>query len=97
MYKELYQRYLGPEVNPTVDCLGIARVIFCAYQYKYCDTSDGKESQVVCTFLCDTWLDRCPDETELYKKMCHNTRGERCSFAVPYAILLQVLLILTYL
>jgi hypothetical protein len=44
MYKALYKKYLEAEVKPTVDCLGIARVVFCAYQFKYCDTGDGKET-----------------------------------------------------
>lgn len=32
MYKELYKKYKsGSATAPSVDCLGIARTVFCAY------------------------------------------------------------------
>ena len=48
MYKELYKKYKsGSATAPSVDCLGIARTVFCAYQFNYCDPSTGKAADHV--------------------------------------------------
>ena len=41
MYTKLYTKWLaraGENDNPTNDCLGVARIIFCTYEYKYCNS-----------------------------------------------------------
>ena len=40
MYTSLFQKWQDrPQAtgDPTNDCLGVARIIFCTYQYKFCD------------------------------------------------------------
>ena len=49
-YTALYEKYLGKEIvghlnygskNPSLDCMGCARKVFCAYHFPFCrDTVD---------------------------------------------------------
>lgn len=46
MYTQLYTKWTQRATendDPTNDCLGVARIIFCTYQYKYCDEIDQTE------------------------------------------------------
>lgn len=48
MYTKLYQKWLVRATendDPTNDCLGVARIVFCTYQYKYCD--QGAQTDVI--------------------------------------------------
>ncbi len=39
MYTELYVKWrdrVSKDKNPTNNCLGVARIVFCAYKYPYC-------------------------------------------------------------
>jgi len=66
--------------NPTNDCLGIARFVMCAHQFRKCDVEYG-EKLPVCSFLCTLLKRRCPDETSYYEEICSDTTDENCSSA----------------
>ncbi len=56
LYTQLYwkwDKYGGQSSDPTNDCLGIARTIFCAYSFRYCNK--GVDEIAVCDFLCILW------------------------------------------
>jgi len=66
MYTELYLKWKNKaeeEINPSNDCLGIARNVICAHKYVYCEkygenrTNDGYRPGV-CQFLCKLWENR---------------------------------------
>lgn len=45
LYKALYEKWKDPDRGatgePTNDCLGIARIVFCAYKYPVCLNETG--------------------------------------------------------
>lgn len=84
-YYYMRDRYNSNEANkPSKDCLAIAREFFCAYSFPYCDSDDDPE-RGVCSFLCDIFESRCPDEdSSVY---CDNSENSRCSSGVALAAL----------
>ncbi|CAD8161076.1 unnamed protein product [Paramecium octaurelia] len=94
-YKKLYEDYKATGV-PNSDCLGIARYVFCAEQFKYCSSDDGNTDYEICSFLCVIWQNRCPDYSDIYDRVCANGGGENgiCSYAINYTFLLFFILFL---
>ena len=41
-------------------CLPISRQFYCANEFPKCQSTEVTESKL-CKFVCDLWLDRCPD------------------------------------
>ncbi|CAD8088110.1 unnamed protein product [Paramecium sonneborni] len=96
-YKKLYEDYKATGI-PNSDCLGIARFVFCAEQFKYCDSDDGNTDYEICSFLCIIWQNRCPEYNDIYHRVCPNGGGEdgRCSQGYKSLILLVLILLLLY-
>ena len=58
-----YSRKNPDQDEPTNDCLAIARSIYCAKAFPKC-VSFEKPKQPLCTFMCDLYLERCPNENQ---------------------------------
>lgn len=82
LYFDLKTRYLDKnDTNaPSLSCLAVARQFYCAYSFPYCKDSVNEPERGVCTFLCDIWKNRCPDEP--YDIFCKNKASTDCSFSV---------------
>jgi hypothetical protein len=79
-YYNMRDRYNSDDSDkPTLDCLAISREFFCAYSFPYCDSDDDPE-RGVCSFLCDIFEARCPDEDS--SPFCESSEGSRCSSAL---------------
>lgn len=92
LYFDLKTRYLdNNDTNaPSLSCLAVARQFFCAYSFPYCKDDINESERGVCSFLCDIWKNRCPDEP--YDLYCKNKASTDCSFSV-YLKFLGVLLL----
>jgi len=83
--------------NPTADCLGIARFVMCANQFRRCDTDRG-DGLPVCSFLCTLLKRRCPDETTYYDEICSDTTDNNCSSAgrLSVSVIVSIISFLIY-
>lgn len=104
LYKKLYDRYKAQKNQElNVDCLGIARYIFCAYANPTCIPANKTSGSVgsnqgkgVCKWLCDLWMVRCPSEFELYGTVCSRIEESNCSNGVRLVVLMFVLLLILW-
>ena len=86
LYFDLKTRYLDKNDtnSPSLSCLAVARQFYCAYSFPYCKDDVNEPERGVCTFLCDIWKNRCPDEP--YNIYCKNKASTDCSFSVFLSI-----------
>lgn len=93
LYHDLKTRYLEGSANsPSLSCLAVAREFYCAYSFPYCADDINESKRGVCSFLCQIWKDRCPNED--YETFCANSVGTQCSFSEFLIITMAVGLLL---
>ena len=106
MYRELLQKWSMREDpdndNPTNDCLGIGRQLFCTHNFRRCRDYLAPK-QPICSFMCELFKIRCPEEKENFALLCSETNDEEsCSHASYLGIALSwvasvgALFIITY-
>ena len=81
LYYDLKTRYVENSNSsaPSLSCLAVAREFFCAYSFPYCKDEINDPERGVCTFLCDIFKKRCPDEP--HDTYCKNSRSTDCSYS----------------
>lgn len=81
LYYDLKTRYVENSNSsaPSLSCLAVAREFFCAYSFPYCKDEINDSKRGVCTFLCDIFKKRCPDED--HEKYCKNSKSTDCSYS----------------
>jgi hypothetical protein len=94
LYYDLKTRYVENKNSsaPSLSCLAVAREFFCAYSFPYCKDEVNDPNRGVCTFLCDIFKKRCPDED--HHKYCKNSKSQDCSFGKYFVLGLLFALIL---
>ncbi|OMJ82534.1 hypothetical protein SteCoe_16765 [Stentor coeruleus] len=94
LYYDLKTRYLeSNDTNaPSLSCLAVAREFFCAYSFPFCLDDVNEPKRGVCSFFCDIWATRCPNEE--YDLYCKNKASTDCSFSV--ALMTSVIVYLLF-
>ena len=79
MYRGLLGRWEsrqgGDPEHPNSGCMAVARKMFCAYQFKRCHSYINPK-QPVCNWMCDLFINRCPEEKEFMNQICEGRDQE---------------------